>query len=98
MVAALLVPVHALVNLLFGLGILDPDALAFSKFSNLLANPLVKLYLLALFTLPFFHAAHRVRGTIRDMGLHADQVVGFLCYGAATVVSIWAVVVLLSVP
>lgn len=96
MVAAVFVPVHILVNLLVGLGVLSSDAISFDKLAGLVANPIVKLYLLALFALPLFHAAHRVRGTIRDMGLHVDRVVGFLCYGAAIVGSVWAAVVVLT--
>src|SRR6266571_2066638 len=98
MVAALLVPVHILVNLLVGLGVLSSDTLSYTKFAALAANPIIKLYLIVLLALPFFHAAHRIRGTIRDMGLRADRVVGFLAYGAATVGSVWALLVLLTVP
>ena len=97
-VAALLATVHISVNLLVGVGILGTNTLSYSRLSGLVANPIVKLYLLALFALPFFHAAHRLRGTIRDLGLHADRVVGFLCYGAAIVGSLWALAVLLGVP
>lgn len=95
-VAALLVTVHILINLLVGVGILGTDTLSYDRLSGLVANPIVKLYLLALFALPFFHAAHRLRGTIRDLGLHADRVVGFLCYGAAIAGSVWSVVVVLG--
>jgi fumarate reductase subunit D len=98
MVAAVLLPVHILINLLFGLGVLGPNVLEYDKFAGLVANPIVKLYFLALFALPFFHAAHRVRGVVRDMGLHADGVVGFLCYGAAVIGSVVAAWVLLTVP
>jgi len=97
-VAALLVTVHISVNLLVGVGLLGTDTLSYSRLSGLVANPIVKLYLLALFALPFFHAGHRLRGTIRDLGLHADRVVGFLCYSTAIVGSVWALAVLLGVP
>jgi hypothetical protein len=45
---ALLIPVHILVNLLVGLGILTPETLGYGGMSGLVANPIVKLYLLAL--------------------------------------------------
>lgn len=99
MVAALLVPVHLLINLLIGLGVLGRDLISYERLSALVANPLVKLYLLGLIVPSFFHAAHRIRGVIRDMGVrNGGGLLAFLCYGGAIVGSIWALAVVLIAP
>jgi fumarate reductase subunit D len=98
MIAAFLVAVHILVNLLVGIGVLSPETLSHARFGGLVANPFVTIYLLALFTLPFFHVAHRVRGVVRDLGLHADRVVATLVYGAAIVGSVVVFFILMTVP
>ncbi|MCI0350071.1 MAG: hypothetical protein L0Z53_11660 [Acidobacteriales bacterium] len=84
MVAALLIPVHLfLFGLAFPLGWLPaPD---YQELTNLVANPLVRLYLFVLCSLPLFHWAHRFRFTLYD-GLqikHLNEVIFFLCYGGA---------------
>lgn len=51
---------------------------------NLLANPLVRVVLFVLIALALFHAAHRLRYMLVDLGLHGGKaVIAFLCYGSA---------------
>jgi len=40
---------------------------------NVLGNPIVKLYILALIALSFFHFAHRLRYLLVDFGVHAAK-------------------------
>jgi fumarate reductase subunit D len=55
-VAAMLVPVHIIVN-----GIWEPlKGISPEWMRTLMSHPLTKLYLLVLFSLPFFHCAHRI--------------------------------------
>ena len=57
---------------------------ALESLHRLLANPLVRLYLFVLISLPLFHWAHRFRYTLYD-GLqlkHLTALIALLCYGA----------------
>ena len=101
-IAALLVPVHVLVQ-----GILGPLQLVpvvdrhYDTWVLVLGNPLVKLYLVVLIALPFFHFAHRIRYFAVDIGLYAAKGMAaqVIFYGGAvvvTLVTIW--IVLTSVP
>jgi fumarate reductase subunit D len=92
-IAAMLVPIHILVN-----GIGEPLGwMSPSWIRTLVANPLAKLYLCVLFSLPFFHCAHRIRHVLYDSGLRGLQTpVAVICYGAALVCTIKAVSVILS--
>jgi fumarate reductase subunit D len=92
-VAAMLVPVHILVN-----GIGEPLRwVSPAWMRTLVSYPLVKLYLLVLFSLPFFHCAHRIRHILYDFGLRELQTpVAIVCYGAALVSTIAALRVILS--
>jgi fumarate reductase subunit D len=94
MVAALLVPVHVLLN-----GIAEPLGwISVAHIHALVAHPLVKLYLFVLLSLPFFHCFHRIRHVLYDFGLRELQVpVAIVCYGAAIVATLWAGSVLLSI-
>ena len=91
--AAMLVPVHIIVN-----GIGEPLRwVSPAWIRTLVAHPLAKLYLLALFSLPFFHCAHRIRHILYDFGLRGLQApVAIVCYGAALVSTLWAVSVILA--
>ena len=40
---------------------------------SILGNPIVKLYLLVLISLPFFHFAHRLRYLLVDLGVPAAK-------------------------
>jgi fumarate reductase subunit D len=101
-IAALLIPVHVLIQ-----GILGPLTVVpvvdrhYDTWVNVLGNPLVKLYLLVLIAVPFFHFAHRLRYLLVDFGVHAAKSVPaqVVFYGGAvavTLVTIW--VLLTTVP
>jgi len=48
--------------------------------------------------LPFFHCAHRFRHTLYDTGLRAYQTpIAVLCYGAATIGTLAAGAILLTI-
>jgi succinate dehydrogenase subunit D len=94
-IAAVLIPVHVLVQ-----GILGPLQLVpvvdrhYDTWINILGNPIVKLYLLVLIAFPFFHFAHRLRYLLVDLGVPAAKSVPaqVVFYGGAvavTVVTIW---------
>jgi fumarate reductase subunit D len=92
--AALVLPVHILVQGILGpLGIPVVDR-HYDTWINILGNPIVKLYLLVLISLPFFHFAHRLRYLLVDVGVPAAKSMPaqVLFYGGAaavTVVTIW---------
>lgn len=59
----------------------------------LVQNPLVRLYLFVLISLPLFHAAHRLSHLTIDLGLaHARRPSAIVCYGAAIVGTLLAAV------
>ena len=95
-IAALLLPVHILLQGILGpLGFVDvvqPDNAA------IIGNPLVKLYLLVLIAVPFFHFAHRLRYLIVDFGVHAAKSVPaqVVFYGGAVLVTLLTIYVLLT--
>ncbi len=94
-VAALLLPIHMLVNGVLW-GALPADTTNPQRIANLVSNPIVKLYLLVLISLPLFHWAHRFRYFLFDLGLHGARMgVAVLCYGLAVLGTIAAILVLL---
>jgi fumarate reductase subunit D len=94
MIAALLVPIHIILN-----GIAEPLGwVSVDHMRALVSHPLTKLYLFVLLSLPFFHCAHRIRHVLYDMGLRGLQTpVAVLCYGAALACTIAAGAILLSI-
>ena len=95
-VVGMLLPIHILVQ-----GILVPvGAVSSADFArrlvNLLGNPIVRLYLLVLLSLPLFHWAHRFRYFLFDLGIHGGRMVlAWLCYGAAVIGTILAAATLI---
>jgi fumarate reductase subunit D len=95
-IAATLLPVHILLQ-----GILGPLGLvhvADVHDANLIGNPIVKLYLLVLIAVPFFHFAHRLRYLLVDFGVHAAKGVPaqVVFYGGAIVITLLTIYVLLT--
>jgi fumarate reductase subunit D len=95
-IAAILLPVHILFQ-----GILGPLGLvnvAEPSNAGLIGNPIVKLYLLVLIAIPFFHFAHRLRYLLVDLGIPAARGVPaqFVFYGGAVAVTVLTIYVLLT--
>jgi fumarate reductase subunit D len=98
-IAAILIPVHMLVQ-----GILGPLRIVpvvdqhYDTWFSILGNPLVKLYLLVLIAVPFFHFAHRLRYFVVDLGVPAAKSVPaqVLFYGGAVAVTALTIWVLLT--
>lgn len=98
-IAAILIPVHVLVQ-----GILGPLRIVpvvdrhYDTWTSFLGNPIVKLYLLVLIALPFYHFAHRLRYFIVDLGVPAAKSVPaqVLFYGGAVAVTLLTIWLLLT--
>ena len=101
-IAALLVPVHVLVQGILGpLGVVHVVDRHYDTWVLVLGNPLVKLYLLVLIAFPFFLFAHRLRYFVVDLGINAARGVAaqVIFYGGAVVVTLVTIWILLtSVP
>ena len=98
-IAAILIPVHVLVQGILGpLGIVPVVDRHYDTWVRVLSNPLVKLYLLVLIALPFFHFAHRLRYLLVDFGVPAAKSVPaqVVFYGGAVVVAVVTIWVLLT--
>ena len=97
--AALLLPVHVLVQGVLGpLGIVPVVDRHYDTWVNVLGNPLVKLYLLVLIAFPFFHFAHRLRYLLVDLGVPAARglVAQVVFYGGAVAITLVTIYILLT--
>jgi fumarate reductase subunit D len=97
--AAILIPVHILVQGILGpLGIVPVVDRHYDTWIRILGNPIVKLYLLVLIALPFFHFAHRLRYLLVDLGFPAARTLPaqVIFYGGAVVVTAVTIWVLLT--
>jgi fumarate reductase subunit D len=97
--AAVLLPAHILIQGVLGpLGIVPVVDRHYDTWISILGNPIVKLYLLALIALPFFHFAHRLRYLLVDLGVPAAKSTPaqVLFYGGAVAVTLVTVWVLLT--
>jgi fumarate reductase subunit D len=97
--AAVLLPVHILVQGILGpLGIVPVVDRHYDTWISILGNPIVKLYLLVLIALPFFHFAHRLRYVLVDLGVPAAKRIPaqVVFYGGAIVVTLVTMWVLLT--
>ena len=86
-VAAVLLPIHvAILGIAYAAGWLPDRAMSYDRILHLVQNPLTKLYLLALISLPLYHWAHRFRFAIHhQFGIHWRRLVAVGCYGTALV-------------
>ncbi|MDQ6719410.1 MAG: fumarate reductase subunit D [Candidatus Dormibacteraeota bacterium] len=96
--AALVLPVHILVQGVLGpLNIVPVVDRHYDTWISILGNPIVKLYLIALIALSFFHFAHRLRYLLVDLGVPAAKSVlaQVIFYGGAvavTLITVWLLV------
>ena len=93
MLAAFVLPVLILLTT----GFLFPGAVTYERAYAFADNWLGKLVLLVLILLPMWHAAHRLRITAHDFGIHNDTAVRWACYVLAGIGTILTVVFLLQI-
>ena len=84
-VAAMLIPMHLLVNgLAKPLGLAGSGVGSYETMRELIAHPLAKIYFFVLIVMPLYHAAHRIRFTLHEFGIRRFIVpLPYLCYGGA---------------
>ncbi|PJA37431.1 MAG: hypothetical protein CO182_11835 [Lysobacterales bacterium CG_4_9_14_3_um_filter_62_6] len=91
MLAALLLPALMLVLLLDSLGMLSTAALAHERVRAWVSQPLVAISACVFITLVIWHAAHRLRMTLQDLGVRdagARRLSARICYSAATLATV----------
>jgi len=94
--AALLAPVLALLLLLVALG-RPPELFAYAAMQAFASHWLASLVLFAVITLFLWHAAHRLRITLHDLGLRRDHAAAVLLYTAAAAGTVLTAIVLLRI-
>lgn len=91
-IAGYLLPIHILLfGILFPMGIFtDPG---YQATLQLFEHPIVRLYLVVLCFLGFFHAAHRLRLTLVDFlrVKHLENALGMVLYSAAALGTLVAI-------
>jgi len=87
----------AVVGLAIPLGMVSADALSFERAHMLGANPIGRLVLLALISLPMWKGAHHIRHVFIDLGF-GDQnaLIAPLLYAIAALGSLLAIVAVVS--
>ena len=78
------------------LGWIPLEALSYERAVASAQSPLAKLAAFPVIVLILWHAAHRLRITAHDLGIYADGLVMFICYGIAALGTIVTFVALLS--
>jgi fumarate reductase subunit D len=94
LVAALITPVLIVIT-----GLLVPLAvfhLPYQKMATFAHNPVGKVIMLGIVALPAWHAAHRMRMTLHDLGFGSGLLVKMACYGSAAVLILVTASVLLA--
>lgn len=99
-IAALLVPIHILIDgLAVPLGLAEEEVLNYDRIRDLVGYPLAKVYFFSLVAFPLYHAAHRARFTLYELGIRETHLpFGILCYGLAligTIISAYILFLLL---
>lgn len=84
MLSAIFLPGHIFFQgLALQLGWIPEDAMSFERMTSLLSHPIAKLYLFALISLSLFHAVHRLKHVVHDLGLDANRLMAFFFYSVA---------------
>jgi len=96
--AAFLAPALILITCIaVPLGLLPAETLSYEHVSGLLQHPFSKLISFGVLFVIIWHAAHRIRITAHDLGIHRDKLVMIICYGIAVLGSLIALVALLLI-
>lgn len=84
MLAAFFLPVVIFITgLAIPLGVLSDDAFAYERMLAFVQNPIAKLFLFAFVFLLLWHAAHRLRMALHDLGIRNGRANALTCYGTA---------------
>jgi len=98
MLTAMLTPMLVLITgILVPIGIISPMLMRYERMLAFAQNPLGKLVLLVIITLPLWHAAHRIYHAHHDFLIHTTKVHLVLTYGLALLLTIVTLVLLLMV-
>lgn len=94
--AAFVVPALIVItSLAVPFGIFSAESLSYERMLGFLQNPLTKILSFGVIFLVIWHAAHRMRITIHDLGIRADNLAMLIFYGLAAAGSVLAAVALL---
>ena len=98
-VTAFITPVMIFITgLAIPLGIMPQEKLSYERVLTFVQHPLGRAFLLAIFFLSFFHAAHRIFVSLHDLGIHGNKLMlMLLCYGSAAIATITSVIYLLGI-
>ena len=97
--SALLGPILILITGIIvptGIGI-PPQAMAYSRMLAFAQSWCGKVALLAVISLFLWHAVHRIRHSLHDLGIHAGTGGSVLCYGFALVATLASAYLLLII-
>ncbi len=90
---AIVMPALILLTLLAAFDII-PGLLQYDNLHAFAAHWFGKLIIFAIILLSLWHAAHRLRGTLHDLGLHHDKQAAVLVYGIAAIGTLLTIVFL----
>jgi len=98
-VAALFLPIMILLSGIamplgwFGVG---GDVFAYERIRGIVSDPMARLFLFVLISLPLFHTAHRMHAALSDPWLkHMESLLSVVLYGGAFTGTIVTAVILL---
>lgn len=74
-----------------------PDLLSYPRVLAFAQNWIGKGFLFAVIALFAWHAAHRIKVTLHDVGIHPGPLAKLVCYGSALAITIVAAASLLSI-
>mgnify|MGYP000332444753 CR=1 FL=1 len=99
MIAAIIFPILIIITgILVPFGLVSDNPLNFERIHSAVSNPIIKLVLFFIISLPLFHWAHRFRFTLVDIGLKAvSTLISIICYGGAICGTIIAATLLLKI-
>ena len=99
MLSAMVFPILIVITgIMVPFGLAGNESFDFERIHNAISNPLIKLILFVMISLPLFHWAHRFRFTLVDIGLkNRSTLISFLCYGSACAGTIAAAVILWNI-
>jgi len=88
-VSAFLIPIHILLfGILYPMGVI---VVSYDSLQGVITHPLGRLYLFVLISLSLFHAGHRLRFVLVEVGLKpVAKAVTVACYAVAIVGTFWA--------